>query len=279
MPLKKGKVIKIFSKLALLVCCLGALAGCSNLVNQFAFYPDTRTIIPAEKLPPGVKEIFFTTADKVRLQAYHVTHPTSERILIYFHGNAGNICHRLSDFLNLKNCGINVLAVSYRGYGKSSGKPSEKGIYIDGSAAFDYAMQTLGYSLDNIIIFGRSIGTTVAVHISQHKDIAGLILITPLTSAKAQAKAKGLGLFSFLAGNAFDNLAKILTIKCPMLVIHGTDDEILSFSMGQEIFDQAVVEKRLVPIEGAGHNNLAQVDPEKYWGAIAEFIRQVEGYR
>ncbi len=274
---------KSLFKSAFLACCLIVLAGCSSIVNQFAFYPDTQNIIPAEKLPLEVEEIFITTSDNVRLQSYYVKNPASDRILIFFHGNAGNICHRLSDILNLKNCGINVLAISYRGYGKSSGKPSEKGIYIDGASAIDYATQKLGYSLKNIIIFGRSIGTTVAVHTSQQKDIAGLILITPLTSAKAHARAQGLGFLSLLAGNAFDNLSKISNIKCPVLVVHGTDDEILPFSMGREIFDHADVEKRLVIIDGAGHNNLSQVDPEKYWGAIAEFIvkvdrLKVEGY-
>ena len=266
----------IFIKSAILLFFLMVLTGCSSIVNQFAFYPDTQNIIPVEKLPQGVEEIFITTGDNVKLQAYYVKNPASDRVLIFFHGNAGNICHRLSDLINLKNCGINVLAISYRGYGKSSGKPSEKGIYIDGAAAVDYAIQTLGYSLNNTIIYGRSIGTTVAVHTSQHKDIAGLILITPLTSAKAHAKAQGLGFLSFFVGNAFDNFSKISNIKCPLLVIHGTDDEILSFSMGKDIFDQAHVEKQLVIIEGAGHNNLSQVDPAKYWGAIAEFISKVD---
>jgi uncharacterized protein len=264
-----------FIIIVMLVNCLIALAGCSNIVNQFAFYPDTKNIIPVEQLPAGIEEIFITTGDHVKLQAYYAANKGSEKILIFFHGNAGNICHRLPDIGNLKNCGISVLGISYRGYGKSSGKPSEKGIYTDGAAALDYAVQTLGYSLDNIIIFGRSIGTTVAVHISQDKDIAGLILITPLTSAKAQAQ--GLGFLSLLAGNAFDNLSKISHIKCPVLVIHGTDDEILSFSMGKDIYDQAPAEKRFVIIEGAGHNNLSQMDPEKYWGAISEFIAQVDG--
>jgi fermentation-respiration switch protein FrsA (DUF1100 family) len=266
------------NKLALFACCLVVLAGCNSIVNQFAFFPDTQNIIPAGKLPKGVEEVFITTEDHVKLQAYYVKNSASDRLLIFFHGNAGNICYRVPDILNLKNCRINVLAISYRGYGKSSGKPSEKGIYTDGAGAIDYAMQTLDYSLDNIIIFGRSIGSTVAVHISQHKDIAGLILITPLTSAKAQAKAQGLGFLSFLAGDAFDNLSKISNIKCPLLVIHGTDDEILSFSMGKDIFDQAHVDKQLVIIEGAGHNNLSQMDPEKYWGAIAEFIRKVDSF-
>jgi len=271
----KQKSIIIF----MLVNCLITLAGCSNVVNQFAFYPDTKNIIPVEQLPAGVEEVFITTGDHVKLQAYYAANKGSEKILIFFHGNAGNICHRLHDIENLKNCGISVLGISYRGYGKSSGKPSEKGIYTDGAAALDYAIQTLGYSLNNIIIFGRSIGTTVAVHISQDKDIAGLILITPLTSAKAQAKAQGLGFLSFLAGNAFDNLSKITHIKSPLLVIHGTDDEILSFSMGKDIYDQAPVEKQLVIIDGGGHNNLSQMDPEKYWGSISEFIRKAANFK
>lgn len=265
----KKTVIKSF----VLACCVIALAGCSAIVNQFAFYPDTKTSIPPEKLPAGVEEMFIKTSDHLRIQAYYAKNPDSDRLLIFFHGNAGNICHRLPDILRLRNFGINVLGVSYRGYGKSEGSPSEKGIYLDGAAAVDYAVQSLGYPLSRIMIFGRSIGTTVAVHISQDRDIAGLILITPLTSAKAHAKAQGLGLFSFVAGDAFDNLSKIQNIRCPLLVVHGTKDEILPFSMGREIFDRAGGDKSFVVIDGAGHNNLSQVDPEKYWGAIASFIQ------
>jgi len=261
---------------ALMVVCFFAVSGCSGLVNKFAFYPDTQNIIPEEDLPDSIEEIFLTTTDKIDLQAYLVRNPDSDRILIFFHGNAGNISHRVSDILNLKKFGVNVLAVSYRGYGKSKGKPSEKGIYRDGEAAFIFAKEDLGFHSDNIIIFGRSIGTTVAVNVSQNRTIQGLILITPLTSGKAVAKESGFGVLSFLAGDSFNNLSKISNISCPTLIIHGTHDKVIPFSMAREIFSNISVEKHLVVIDGAGHNDLSQSDPKKYWGQIFKFINKIK---
>ena len=257
--------------IAIVICCI-SLLGCEEIVNQYAFYPDTKNVLPAEKLPPDVDEVFFKTSDNQTLQAYLVRNLRSNLLLIYFHGNAGNISHRLPAIIRLRDCGATVLAVSYRGYGKSSGTPCEKGIYLDGDAAFAYATQTLGFSMGDIIILGRSIGTTVAVNVSKHKDIAGLILVTPITSGRAQAKAQGFGVFSFVAGKAFDNLSKISSVTCPLLIIHGTRDEVLSYSMGKAIFEAANTEKQFVTIAGGGHNNLSYVNPKKYWGAIKEFI-------
>jgi hypothetical protein len=255
-------------------CCISGGAGCDNIVNEFAFFPDTRNNLSTEQLPRGVEEIFIPAADDIRLQAYYLARPDSPTLLILFHGNAGNISYRLEDILRLQKCGAGVLAVSYRGYGKSSGTPSEQGLYADGAAALAYAVQDLGYDLDRIIILGRSIGTTVAVHTAMDQDIAGLILVTPLTSAKEHAKAHGMGLLAFLAGDAFDNFSKITRIRSPLLVIHGTRDEILPFAMGKAIFDRATTRKQFVVIENGGHNNLSHVRPDLYWGAIRTFITE-----
>jgi uncharacterized protein len=267
LALKSPKVKHI----AVLIFCI-VLLGCDPIVNFFAFFPDTKNVLPAEKLPPAVEEVFFNTSDNETLQAYLLENKNAKKLLIYFHGNAGNISHRLSDLLTINKMNITVLGISYRGYGKSSGTPSEKGIYTDGYAAFTYATQTLGFSPGNIFIFGRSIGTTVAVNTAQHKNLAGLILVTPLSSGKAQAKAQGFGLLSFVAENAFDNLSKMPSIKCPLLVIHGTMDEVLSYAMGKEIYEAAKTEKQFVTITGGGHNNLSFFKPDQYWGAIKSFI-------
>ena len=107
---------------------------------------------------------------------------------------------------------------------------------------------------------------------AMHKDIAGLILITPITSGRDQAEAQGFGIFSFIAGDAFDNLSKIANVKCPLLVIHGTEDAVLAYEMGQAIFEAAQTDKRFVTIKGGGHNNLSYINPDRYWRAIKAFI-------
>ncbi|MCD4818594.1 MAG: alpha/beta hydrolase [Candidatus Cloacimonetes bacterium] len=249
------------------------IAGCKPLVNKMAFHPDTKKVFSTDQLPENVQEIFIETKDHVKIHSYFILDEASEKILIYFHGNAGNICQRLPDLMQLNSLGTNVFGVSYRGYGKSQGKPNEKGIYLDGKAALNYVIQKLGFAENNIIILGRSIGSTVAIHITQNKNINGLILVSPLTNGKEQAKVSGLGFISFLSGKSFDNIGKIINISCPILIIHGTQDEVIPFEMGKMLFDKAKSKKQFVGIESAGHNDLSTKYQESYWTAISEFIK------
>jgi len=242
-------------------------------VNYFAFYPDTSNVIATEKLPANVQEITISTEDQVNITSLYLPSAGSEKLLIYFHGNAGNIYHRLSDLQQLQSFGVNVIGVSYRGYGKSEGSPSEAGIYLDGKAVYQHAIERMEFSASNIIILGRSIGSTAAVDLAQGKELHGLILVTPLSSGKEQAATSGLGLISALAGEFFDNLTKIENLKSPLLVIHGTDDYVVPFAMGKAIYDRANAKKEFIKIDGAGHNNLQNTYPDEYWQPIYEFIK------
>ena len=258
----------------ILILVASLITGCKPIVNHFAFYPDKRNVIAMENLPTGVQEITITTEDQVKTTSLYLPSVDSKKLLIYFHGNAGNIYHRIPDLQQLQTFGINVIGVSYRGYGKSEGSPSEDGIYLDGKAIYQYAIERLGFTTENIIILGRSIGSTVATDLAQHKELHGLILVTPLSNGKEQAKAGGLGLIAALAGEAFDNLSKIDNLISPLLVIHGTDDHVVPFSMGKAIYNRANAPKRFVKIDGADHNNLQETHPEMYWQPIYEFINK-----
>jgi len=166
-----------------------------------------------------------------------------------------------------------VIGVSYRGYGKSNGDPTEEGVYQDGQAIFQYAVEQMGFSKEKIIIFGRSIGTAVAINTAQNEKIRGVILVTPMTDGKDQAKAGGLGPISSLAGNSFDNISKVGNIESPLLVIHGTNDQIVPYSMGEAIFNRANVKKKFVRIKSANHNDLQDAYGKEYWPPIIEFIK------
>jgi len=126
--------------------------------------------------------------------------------------------------------------------------------------------------MNNIYIFGRSIGTTVAIHTAQKKKLAGLILVTLLTSGKDMAKATGLGIVSFVAGLSFRNIDKIHNISCPVLVIHGTNDQVIPYGMGVEIYNKLQTKKRMVTIRGARHNNISSSFSGSYWMPISDFI-------
>jgi len=261
--------------LLMLLVLLGMflVGGCEVIVNKLAFHPDNVNVIPENELPKGVEEFSIETDDKLIIRSLFLRAKESDKVVIYFHGNAGNIYHRIPSLLRLRQFGLNVVGVSYRGYGKSEGEPSEDGIYLDGKAVFNYVSNKLGFEHKNIIVIGRSIGTTVAINTTQNKDIGGLILVAPLTSGKAHANAGSLSSVSSLAGNSFDNINKIKNIKTPIMVIHGTKDRVIPYSMGKEIFDAANSEKKLVTINGAGHNDLHNVYAKKYWTSIFSFLK------
>ena len=274
-PTKGGTFLSNKKRLALLVLSGVMLMGCQFLVNLLAFFPDRHDLIPENRLPPGVREVYISTPDGKRLQCYWLAHPQSRRLLIYFHGNAGNIGHRLPDLQKLAGMGLNVLGMGYRGYGKSTGKPSEKGIYTDGRAALAHAEKELGFDRRHIILFGRSIGSTVAVELGSSVETAGLVLISPMTSAKAVGKAAGYGPVARLAGSAFDNLSKIKRLKGPLLIVHGTADEVIPFAMGEQLNRAAPDPKRFVAIDGAGHNDISAAWAGPYWQAIQTFIDEL----
>ncbi|MBL1259113.1 MAG: alpha/beta hydrolase [Thiotrichaceae bacterium] len=250
------------------------IAGCKAIVNYFAFHPNQAGLIATENLPANVEEITVTTEDQVKIISLYLPYEGSEKLLIYFHGNAGNIYHRMPSLLHLQKSGFNIIGASYRGYGKSDGSPSEAGIYLDGKAIYQYAIEKLGFSTENIVILGRSIGSTVAINLAQHKKLHGLILISPLSNGKEQANASGLRLISSLAGNAFDNLTKIDNLNSPLLVIHGTRDHVVPFAMGEKIFSRAKTEKKFIGIDGAGHNNLHNAYSKEYWTPILQFMNE-----
>ncbi len=260
----------------LLLISAVVLSGCDAVVNYFAFHPDNVNVLPAEQLPDGVEEFSVTTSDQVTIRALYLPLAGSDKVLIYFHGNAGNIYHRIPDLIQLRKAGVNVVGVSYRGYGNSEGAPSEAGVYQDGVAVYRYVTEKLGFPAKNVIVMGRSIGTAVALYLAQYNEIGGLILVTPLTSGKATAEASGLGFMSSIAGNSFDNLARVEHVKVPLLVIHGTEDRIIPFSMGREIYGSARTRKQFVKIEGAGHNNLQRSYGRAYWPPIADFINRLK---
>ena len=243
----------------------------SYLINNMAFYPDKYFQAP---IPQNSSEVFIKAIDGTKLLGLMLENNESDKIVIYFHGNAGNIYNRIPDLNKIRNMGFNVFGLSYRGYAKSEGEPSEKGLYQDGDAAFDYIVNHLGFKLENIFIIGRSIGSTVAVNVAQYKKIKGLILITPLTNAKELSKNMGFGMLSSFIGSVFDNKAKIKNIISPLLIIHGSKDDVIPYKMGVELYNKANHPKQFVEIKNAVHNNLSDEHGAEYFKAIERFLHK-----
>ena len=249
------------------------MIGCNALVNVFTFYPDRSNVPDPAQLPAGVAELFIPTADGERLQCYHLTNPASDTLLIYFHGNAGHIGHRIPELQRLAAMRLNVLGISYRGYGKSTGRPSEAGVYADGEAALNYAQGRLGFAPERIMLLGRSLGASVAVEIARGRPLRAVILVTPFTSGQEMGRRMGLGPLARLAGNAFDSLSKVNELRAPLQVVHGTADEVVPFSMGQRLYAAAPEPKQFAAVQDGLHNDLEIATATPYWNAIQSFIQ------
>lgn len=248
------------------------------IVNQFSFFPHNKLRLPKSEWPNYTSERWIKTADNETLQAIYFkrSNNNSKDLIIYFHGNTGNIFshNRFNHADEFYKLGPNVLLVSYRGYSRSTGKPSEKGIYTDGEAALHYANNILKYKNENIFIFGRSLGTTVATHISQNRKFKGVLLITPLSNAKEMAKSMGFKHVSFLVKKAFNSLTKIKKIKSKLLVIIGTIDKVTPPEMGIKLLKKYKGPKQLITIEKGGHNNLQMMESQKFWNGIDTFVNK-----
>lgn len=242
--------------------------------DRFTFFPDRETVIPVSDIPSFAAEHLIRTTDGETLQSFHFHHKgiLSRQLIIYFHGNAGNLYQRLEPASRLYQMDQDVLLVSYRGYAKSTGTPSEQGIYTDGTSAFQYAVDKLGYREGDISILGRSLGSAVAIHIAQYRNIKSVVLITPLTSGKEMAVAMGLGMLKFLAGDSYNSVEKINNIAAPILIIHGDKDEVVPYHMGKKLYDVFQGTKKMITIKNGRHNNLTEVDANLYWGEINRFL-------
>ncbi|MBN1981808.1 MAG: alpha/beta hydrolase [Chitinivibrionales bacterium] len=247
--------------------------SCGPIVNHFSFSPDKRNTLTLSTLPPKVKVVYLSTEDSIKLCCYFLPLQKSDRLLVYFPSGERNIDLRIDELEQFRDLGLNVFGVGYRGFGKSTGQPSEKGIYQDGAAVMRFVANSLGFSKKKIFICGRSVGSTVALNSAQFVNYAGIILITPLTTGREYIKSQGLGVLSFVAGNSFDNYSKCQSIISPVLLIHGTKDEVIPFGMAKMLYAAIVgKKKRFVAIHGGLHANLDLVNPSEYWRSIRNFI-------
>jgi len=270
----------IFLLPILLILIAAGIVFYPFIENSIIFHPDRQLDDNPSNWELFYKDIQFLTPDGQRLHGWFF--PLSEKspVLIFCHGNAGNISHRIENVKLLVKKGISVFLFSYRGYGKSSGRPSEKGIYIDGIAAYDYLTGIEKISSERIAIFGRSLGGSVATEVALHRKARCLIIESTFTSIKDMAKTIfPFFIFSPFLPHHYNTISKIANVSIPKLIIHGDNDEIVPFSMGKKLFAQAPEPKLFLPIHGAGHNDTYVVGGEKYFDAIVNFILPLTSIR
>ncbi|MBW2363141.1 MAG: alpha/beta hydrolase [Deltaproteobacteria bacterium] len=172
---------------------IGGIPWISNpLVNWAAFFPTPGVQIEPEAFGLPIETLSLRTDDGIHISAFYLPREGSRRAILFLHGNAGNASHRLPDAVQLWSLGASVLLLDYRGYGLSEGRPSERGVYRDGATGLAHLVGKLGFSPEEVVIFGRSIGSAVAVHLAQERNLGGLILVSPLTSGRDPCPSSGI---------------------------------------------------------------------------------------
>jgi fermentation-respiration switch protein FrsA (DUF1100 family) len=237
------------------------------------FYSDRMIFLPPS---PGYRDtpevLKVPTKDGEYIAAIYLANPDSTYTLLLSHGNAEDLGSVLPLLPGLANLGFSVFAYDYRGYGLSEGSPSERHVYADIDAAYDYLTRKLAVAPDTIVAYGRSLGAGASVDLAARRPVGGVILESPfLTAFRVMTKVP---LFPF---DKFRNVDKIGRMRCPLLILHGEADEIVPFWHGRELFDRASGPKTFVAIPGAHHNDLMWVAGARYGQALRDFEASLRG--
>ena len=238
------------------------------------FYPVHPLAADPADIGLPFEDVYLTAADGVRIHGWLVKSQEAKTTLIYLHGNAGNIGDRVGKIGLFHQINLNVLIIDYRGYGKSQGRPSEKGIYADAAAAYDYLKSRPDLKDQNIVVYGSSIGGAVAVDLALKKEIEGLIVDSSFTSAADMAKTIYPFLPAFLLKTKLDSIHKIGKVSAPKLFLHSPEDEIVPYALGRKLYGAAPQPKQFFEIIG-GHNDGHLHDEDKIQNGIAKFLKEL----
>jgi fermentation-respiration switch protein FrsA (DUF1100 family) len=223
--------------------------------RKLLYFPETVRTTPAELGFAAAQEVTLETADGERVIAWHVPPRANNAVVIYFHGNGGALRLRLDRFRAITADGTGLVALSYRGYGGSTGSPTENGLLADADAAYDFAIAR--YPAERLVLWGESLGTGVATTLAAKRKVGRLLLESPFTSAAdVGASVYWYVPVRLLMKDQFRSDERIRQVKVPLLVIHGTLDRVVPISFGERLFALANEPKRMVRIPGGGHVNL-----------------------
>jgi fermentation-respiration switch protein FrsA (DUF1100 family) len=257
---------------------LFAISGAMVLMEDgFIYFPAAGVAATPRSAGLTYQDRWLTTDDGVRLHAWYIPNPEARYTAIDFHGNAGNLGDRVDHYAQWHRAGLAVFAVDYRGYGRSQGAPSEDGLYRDARAAWTDVTGDLGVPPGRVLVVGRSLGSGPATQLATEVRPAGLVLESPMTSIPAMARVVYPWLpVSLLVRTRFDNLRKITSVTCPVLVIHAAQDEIIPPWMGQRLFEAAREPKQWALVTG-GHNDFDDVSADAYEAAWRGFLGSLPG--
>lgn len=219
----------------------------------------------------GAQDVWLRTSDGVRLHAWWIAPPEARVATLFLHGNAGNVTHRGMHIREITAAGSALLMVDYRGYGRSEGHPSEKGLYADAEAGYRHLIDSK-YRPEQIVVHGESLGSAVAVDLAARRPCGGVVLEAPFTSARDVA-GRVLPLLGPLLIWGYNSKEKIGRVRAPLLVMQGDRDEVVPVDLGRALFEAAREPKSYWAIPGAGHNDLVPTAGTAYRERLRSFYQ------
>lgn len=261
----------------LLAAAYGILALLVYIFQPYLLYFPNLPGRAVEATPAQVglafEPVTLTTEDGVILEGWFLPALKARGTLLFFHGNAGNIAHRLDSLRLFHKLGLSSFIIDYRGYGHSQGRPTEAGTYLDARAAWNYLTQQRHIPEKEIILFGRSLGGAIAAQLAAQTRPGALIVESTFTSIPELAAE----LYSFLpvrwlARFRYPTQDFLAKAACPVLIIHSRDDEIIPFAHGQALFKAASQPKQFLMLNG-GHNDAFLINEQKYLRGIESFLQ------
>lgn len=248
------------------------------LLHAMLFFPSRAIAQTPADAGLDYDDVRMAAADGTRLHGWWIPRraPALGHVLLC-HGNAGNVGDRVLHAALLTAVGFDVLLFDYRGYGRSSGRPSEQGTYGDARAALDRLLERPDVEPARVLYLGESLGGAVALELALARQPAGLVLLSAFASVRAMARMHYRAIPPALVPDAYPSLRLIGGLRAPLLVVHGEDDMIVPVEQGRALYDAAPEPKRLHVVAGAGHNDIVSVGGREVADAIAAWARDVLG--
>ncbi len=240
--------------------------------SRSVFFPEKEIEFFPSQVNLPFEDVVFNTLDGIRLNGWFIPQPNAPTTILFFHGNAGNIGHRLDKLLMLLATGANVFIIDYRGFGKSEGRISEKGLYLDAQAAYDYLVEVRKIPAEQIILYGESLGVAAVIDLAAKVKVKAIILEGGFSKGRDMAARMYPFIPNLLFADSYNSLERIKRIGVPKLFVHSRDDEIVPFELARKLYEAGPEPKKFVEING-GHNSAFMDSKEEYMTAIDLFIR------
>ncbi len=246
------------------------IAGIRYVERNSIYFPMREVVMTPASAGLPYEDVWFTASDGKRLNGWYIPAGGGYTVL-FCHGNAGNIGHRMHKISILHSLGLDQFVFDYRGYGRSEGAPSEQGLYRDAQAAYDYLTKEKHIPAGSIILYGESIGCAVIIELALKNEARALITEEAFTSVKDMARLAFPFIPHQIFSSRFDSVSKIKGISCPKLIIHSVEDEIVPYALGEKLYEAAGVPKKFLKLNGS--HNTAFLDSEKeYRDGIKSFL-------